>query len=126
VTGLDVLWVALGAAVGAPMRYVVDRAVQARHRTRFPWGTFTVNMIGSFVLGGLAAASGALAPAVQTVLAIGFCGALTTYSTFSYEAFALLEGRARGTAAAYVAGSALAGLAVAFLAWWGVGTLLRT
>jgi fluoride exporter len=54
---LSVVWVAVGAAVGAPLRFVIDRAVQARHHTRFPWGTFTVNMIGSFVLGGLAAAS---------------------------------------------------------------------
>jgi CrcB protein len=46
-----VLWVALGAAVGAPVRYLTDRAVQARRPSSFPWGTFTVNVIGSFVLG---------------------------------------------------------------------------
>ncbi|WP_372452763.1 fluoride efflux transporter FluC [Pseudonocardia nigra] len=45
-TALDVLWVGLGAGVGAPLRYLLDRAVQSRHRRRFPWGTFGVNVRG--------------------------------------------------------------------------------
>jgi len=50
------LWVALGAAIGAPARYLTDRTVQARHNSVFPWGTLTVNVVGSFILGFLVAA----------------------------------------------------------------------
>jgi CrcB protein len=106
-----------GAAVGAPLRYLTDRAVQSRHDTVFPWGTFAVNVFGSLVLGIIAGAvvAGGASPQVQLAVGTGFCGALTTYSTFSYETLRLLEGDARLIAAANVAGSIVAGVAAAFL-----------
>ncbi len=110
---MTVVWVALGAAVGAPLRYLTDRAVQARLGSRFPWGTLTVNVVASFVLGVVVAAAAVLGPAAQAVLGTGFCGALSTYSTFGQEAFSLTaRGRAR-VALAYVLGSVLAGVAAA-------------
>lgn len=110
------LLVVVGAAVGAPLRYLTDRAVQARHDTVFPWGTFTVNVSGCLVLGLLtgAVAAGAASSHLQLLLGTGLCGALTTYSTFSYETLRLAEGGARFYAAANAAASVVAGLGAAF------------
>ena len=107
------LLITLGAALGAPARYLTDRAIQSRHRSLFPWGTFTVNVVGSFILGVLAAITDRLDPAVAAGVGIGFCGALTTYSTFSYETLRLLEKRAGFYAVANIVASVAAGLAAA-------------
>ncbi|GAA1500898.1 fluoride efflux transporter CrcB [Kitasatospora kazusensis] len=111
------LLVIIGAAVGAPLRYLTDRAVQARHDTVFPWGTFTVNVVGSLILGLLtgAVAAGAAGPHLQLLLGTGLCGALTTYSTFGYETLRLAETGARLLAVANVVASLAAGLGAAYL-----------
>jgi fluoride exporter len=111
------LLVIVGAMVGAPLRYLTDRAVQARHDTVFPWGTFTVNVAGCAILGVLtgAAAEGAASSHLQLLLGTGLCGALTTYSTFSYETLRLTEGGARFYAVANVVGSLVAGLGAVVL-----------
>ena len=114
---MNLFLVIAGAAVGAPLRYLSDRAIQSRHDTVFPWGTFTVNVLGSLILGIIAGAvtAGGASPQVQLALGTGFCGALTTYSTFSYETLRLLEDDARLFAAANVVASLVAGLGAAFL-----------
>ncbi|NEB74316.1 fluoride efflux transporter CrcB [Streptomyces sp. SID14478] len=113
----DFLLVALGGAVGAPLRYLTDRAVQSRHDTVFPWGTFSANVIGSLILGTLtgAALSGTAGHTVQLLLGTGLCGALTTYSTFSYETLRLAESGAKFFAAANVVVSIAAGLGAVFV-----------
>ncbi|POX64540.1 fluoride efflux transporter CrcB [Streptomyces sp. Ru62] len=111
------LLVIAGAVVGAPLRYLTDRAVQARHGTVFPWGTFVVNVTGCLVLGVLSGAVtyGAASHSVHLLLGTGFCGALTTYSTFSYETLRLAESGARFFAAANVIASVVTGLGAAFI-----------
>ncbi|MFJ2946860.1 fluoride efflux transporter CrcB [Streptomyces sp. NPDC087226] len=110
------LYVVLGAMVGAPLRYLTDRAVQSRHDSVFPWGTLTVNVTGSLVLGLLTGAVtvGAAGPGLQMFLGTGLCGALTTYSTFSYETLRLAGTGARGYAAVNVVASTAAALGAAF------------
>jgi fluoride exporter len=90
---VTVLLVMIGGAIGPPARYLTDLVVQSRHDSVFPWGTFVVNVAGSLVLGAVAAAasSGDLAGWVLTLVGTGFCGALTTFSTFGFETVRLLE-----------------------------------
>ena len=113
---MSVLLVALGAAVGAAARWLVDRYVQSRHTSFFPWGTFVVNVLGSLLLGILLGARSA--PDLVLVLGAGFCGGFTTFSTFSFETVVLAgEGRA-AVARGYVLASLAAGLGAAYLGWW--------
>ena len=114
---MSLLFVLVGAAVGAPMRYLTDRAVQARHDTVFPWGTFTVNVFGALILGVIAGGTtaGAVPQELRYLIGTGFCGALTTYSTFSYETLRLAEENAKFFAVANLAATTIAGLGGAFL-----------
>lgn len=115
-----------GAMIGAPLRHLTDRAVRAGHDTRFPWGTFLVNVVGCLVLGVVtgAATAGAASSQTRLFLGTGLCGALTTYSTFSYETLRLAEEGAGLWAAVNVVASVGAGLGAAFAgvacaqAWW--------
>ena len=108
--------VAAGAALGAPCRYLLDRAVQTRHAQRFPYGTLLINLLGSAVLGVLVGLAGHGLPKVAFAAAgTGWCGAFTTYSTFGYETVQLARDGFRWRALANVGGSVLGGLALAGL-----------
>jgi fluoride exporter len=122
---MTVLLVLIGGALGAPVRYVVDLMVQSRHDSVLPWGTFVVNAAGSLVLG---ATAGSVAAAggphwLLTLVGTGFCGALTTFSTFSFETVRLAEEGALAAAVVNVAGSVVVG-AAACAAGWSVATAL--
>lgn len=113
------LFVCLGAAFGGPARYLTDRLIQSRHDTLFPWGTFTVNVVGSLIFGVLlgAATHRQLPAGLVAGLGTGFCGALTTYSTFGYETVRLAEDSAWLFATLNVAASLIAGLGAAVLGY---------
>ncbi len=116
---MTALMVALGAAVGAPLRYLTDRFVQARQGSRFPFGTLTVNVVASLVLGFVTAlaASGDAGRPVVALLATGFCGTLSTYSAYAFETLRELgAGRVR-IAVANVLVSVGLGLGAATLGW---------
>jgi CrcB protein len=104
--------VAAGGIVGAPARFALDQWVSSRRRDLFPWGTFLINATGSFVLGlitGLVVYHG-LGSAPSNLIGAGFCGAYTTFSTFSYETVRLIEEGAFKSALANVTGSLVVGL----------------
>lgn len=114
----------VGAMVGAPLRYLTDRTVQNRHDSLFPWGTFSVNLAGCLILGGLAGAGTALPAPLLALIGTGFCGALTTYSTFSYETVRLLEQKLYFYAAMNVIISVIAGLGAALIGYTVVHALV--
>ncbi len=116
---MTVLLVVLGAAVGAPLRFLTDRAVRARFGDRFPWGTLAVNVAGSLVLGFVLGLP--VRPEVAALVGTGFCGALTTYSTFAHETLRLARTGGALAAVANVLLSVLAGLGAA-----AVGLLVAT
>ena len=100
----------LGAAIGAPLRFVIDQYL--RKFSNAPWGTFTVNVLGSFVLGLTWSAS----ENNLALIAIGFAGAFTTWSTFVIDIYLAFELKKFKVAAINYAGSLLIGLLAASVA----------
>jgi len=110
---LPLLLIAIGGAVGAVSRYAIDTWVSERAASAFPWGTFVVNVSGSFLLGLLFALAidRAVLPAdIRLPVMVGFVGAYTTFSTLMLESWRLVEGGAVLLALANLTGSVVAGL----------------
>ncbi len=106
------LQVALGGALGAVARYLTGLAALRVMGHGFPWGTLTVNIAGSFLMGVLVVALAHLGGTrFSPFLMTGLLGGFTTFSAFSLDAVTLYERGAIGTAAAYVAASVLLSLA---------------
>jgi fluoride exporter len=116
---MTALLVVLGAALGAPSRWLLDQFVQARHRDNFPWGTLAINVLGSLALGLLLggqqyAETGAH---LVSLAGTGFCGGFTTFSTFAYETVRLAEQREYVRAAGNLVLSLGVGLLAAYAGW---------
>lgn len=93
---MTTLWVALGGALGSVSRFWLAMTVAQRLEEIFPWGTLTVNVIGSFIIGFTTVLTGPdgrlFVPADARIFVIvGFCGGFTTFSTFSLQTLSLLR-----------------------------------
>jgi CrcB protein len=113
-----VVGIALAGALGALGRYGLEGFVSRRVTGAFPWGTLVVNVSGAFALGlvfTLFTERYVIPPWARSSITIGFLGAYTTFSTFSFETYRLLEDRAYLLAAANSLGSLALGLAAVYL-----------
>lgn len=91
---MDYVWIALGAIVGASARYFLSGFVARTISATFPYGTLLINLTGSFVLGFFLIYSSErvlLDPRWRLLVAVGFCGSYTTFSSYTFESFALME-----------------------------------
>lgn len=119
------LYIALGAALGANARYLVGVWAGARLGAAFPYGTFLVNVTGSLILGfllTLATGRLALSSEMRLLLAVGFLGSYTTFSSYTVESLALMRGGSLGSGLINIFANNLLGLAAALtgvlLAQW--------
>jgi fluoride exporter len=124
---LTLLLVMIGAAIGAPTRWLLDQAVSTRSSGVFPLGTWTINISGSLLLG-LVLAANAFGPAPLAIVALlgtGFCGGFTTFSTFGFETIRLVESGSGLEAGINVVSSLAVGLLAAVAGWY-VGQAIWT
>lgn len=121
----EVLWIGIAGFLGANARWFLARGMAAWLGATFPWGTLVINVSGSFVLGLLMGLTEGhlVSPVLRLALGVGFLGAYTTFSTFTYETARLLETGSVLLATMNVAGSLLVGL-VAVLVGLAAGRLL--
>ena len=120
------LWIGLGGFLGANVRYMLTIWVAAKWGSTFPYGTLVINLSGSFLLCLLVEVFSTyltLPPSLRLALTVGFLGAYTTFSTFSYEWLRLLQEGAVWPCLIYTLGSVLGG-GVAGVAGFSLGRLL--
>lgn len=115
---LQILAVAVGGGIGSVTRYLISAWAAERFGSQFPYGTFLVNVSGCFIIGVflvLATERLALNPYWRLLIASGFLGGLTTFSSFSYETFQLLAQSQFMVALQNVSLNVIAGLAATYL-----------
>jgi CrcB protein len=115
---LAILSVGAGGAIGSCLRYLISNWFVQAVGTGFPWGTFTINVTGSFAIGvvlQLATSQADFNPYLRLFLATGILGGYTTFSTFAYETFTLGSTDRLLHALAYTTGSVIVGVAAAIL-----------
>ncbi len=114
---MNVLLVAAGGAIGASLRYLAGVWLASRLGADFPWGTFFVNVTGSFLIGVVLVLveGGSLPAGARLFLAVGVMGGYTTFSSYSYETLGLLMDGELAKAFVYVFGQLLIGFVGVYL-----------
>ncbi|CAN5680240.1 fluoride efflux transporter CrcB [soil metagenome] len=110
---MELVWVGIGGGIGAIARYAMGKGITERANSLFPYGTFTVNLLGAFLIGVLFALlveRGVGHPHLRLLLITGFLGGFTTFSAYTIEAITLIEAGSWNTALLYVMASNLLGL----------------
>ncbi len=114
---MAIWWVGLGGFLGANARYLLGGFISERWGTVFPYGTFVINVTGSFILGFFMAYAQErpwVAPGARLMFAVGFVGAYTTFSTFEYETMRLIQQRELLLATWNIIGSLVSGAVAVF------------
>jgi fluoride exporter len=112
-----IIAVALGGAIGSVARYLAGTGAGKLFGSAFPWGTLIINIVGSFLIGVFVesfALKWDLPQSVRVFLTVGICGGFTTFSTFSLDAYLLMDRGELWAAAAYMAGSVVLSIAALF------------
>ncbi len=124
---LHLMYVAFGGAAGAMSRYLLADLITRLQTSGFPYGTLTVNVLGSFLMGALVAVIALILPSrgkeLNLILAVGFLGGFTTFSAFSMDAYLLMERGLHSQAFAYVFGSVVLSVFALVLGMWLVRSL---
>jgi CrcB protein len=116
-----ILIIALGGAIGSVARYLTVKGVDEKMNTAFPYGTLSVNLVGSFLIGlfyVLALRKIGMTENWRLFVGAGFCGGFTTFSAFAWENFSLFEQKMVGTAFLYTSVSLVAAFSALALGAW--------
>lgn len=116
----SIIAVGIGGFFGSIFRYLISHYINISTHSTFPFGTLTVNVVGSLLIGIIIATAleGDLNKSMRLLLATGFCGGFTTFSSFSYEFFSLLQHEQTGYAFLYAIASFIFGLAFVWLGFY--------
>jgi CrcB protein len=123
---IKLLTIGLGGFIGSILRYVVGKSVDEKFSSAFPWGTLTVNVVGSFIIGliyTLILRKIGITENWRLFLGVGFCGGFTTFSAFAWENVNLLDQKLVGTSLLYISTSIVIGLLAIVAGGW-VGRFL--
>lgn len=110
-----------GGGVGSALRYLLGNAIAGQFGAGFPWGTFVINIVGSFLIGLIATfadESGNIGPSLRVFLVVGVLGGFTTFSAFSLESLRLMEDGQAVRAIGYIGGSGVLAILAAAIGVW--------